>query len=292
MLYSHHYFKQIILNEINQRIVRPVRILNFNPIAEHDLMQKLQVQLPQQITIINPYNLFPESIIRKKIAELQPLFHTQPKSHIVLLYDFSQTEVGTEIISTLKTDGISVKIIASPPEIIKLARENKDCEFYVIAAGYEPLAALIAATILTAKHQQLTNIHLLAELYITSAIVPVVYHQLNDGVDGMFLPGEPAAISGFKIYEKLIRQLAVPCIIVGSEPIDILQAISMLLAQIEQNTTKLEIQYRHAIRPEGNPIACTKLESVFRVVESFWREYGTIPASQFVLKDEFAQFQG
>lgn len=247
----------------------------------------MQNILPSEIDFSSV--LFPELIIETKFSEMQRLGQ-QSNFVAVFLYDFSVNEFGKKKIDKLKSAGVTIRIIASPTEMIKLARKDKELNFYFFTFGFEPLAAIIAASVLAAQREELTNIYLVTELYQSSTMVPILYRYQTAKFDGIFLPGQVVAPLGYEIYEDLVRQLGIPCIITGVEIPDILQAISMLLIQIEQNLAKLEIQYRPRVKPQGNSMARQKLESVFTLEESYWTQFGTIPQSRFVLKDEFAKF--
>ncbi|MDI6783275.1 MAG: hypothetical protein QME64_04155 [bacterium] len=290
MPYSYEHFIQIILKEINCRIKRSVRILDFSRFFSDIPAYQLQDILPAEIEIISPPALLPELIVKSKLGEIQRLSLT-PNFVGVFLYDFSSTAFGKRIIAALKSANVKIRIVASPTEIIKFARKNKEVNFYFFAFGFEPLAAIIAASVLAAQREKLNNLYLLTELYQSSAIVPILFRHQNEKFDGIFFPGQVVAPLGYLLYEEIINQFSIPGIVIGTETPDILQAVAMVLAQIEQNIAKLEIQYRPGVRPQGNPMARQKLETVFTLVDSNWMVCGTIPRSQFVLKEEFAKFK-
>jgi hydrogenase expression/formation protein HypD len=91
-------------------------------------------------------------------------------------------------------------------------------------------------------------------------------------------------------YQFIAEKYNIPCVISGFEPLDILQAIYMLVRQIEQERAEVEIQYTRAVKPEGNKIALKKLKEVFKTVDSEWRGIGYIKQSGLDFKDKFYQY--
>jgi hydrogenase expression/formation protein HypD len=214
----------------------------------------------------------------------------QPNIISLFLHDFSITDFGKRTLAQFKSADISIRIIESPIEIIKFARKQKEFQFYLFAAGFDPLTAIVAATILAAQHENLNNLLFFTELYHSSSFIPILYAKQKEPFDGIFIPGHIIAPLGYEIYENLVRQSAVPIIITGIEVPDVLQSVSMLLAQLEQKITKLEVQYRPGIRPLGNPMARQKIESIFEFEDVTLPDLGIIPQGRFVVKKEYLQY--
>lgn len=215
---------------------------------------------------------------------------SQPNSSALFLHDFCITEFGKKTIDTFKSNNITVRIIESPVEIIKFARKQKETRFYLYISGFEPMTALIAATILAAQNENLTNVYFSTELYQSSPFIPALYKNQSNSFDGIFIPGHIVAPLGYEIYETMVQELSIPIIITGTEIPDIVQSVSMLLAQLEQKVTRLEIQFRPGIRPQGNPISKQKIESVFECENITLPDMGLIPKGRFTTKKEFAQY--
>jgi len=62
----------------------------------------------------------------------------------------------------------------------------------------------------------------------------------------------------------------------------------MLLKQINENEPKVEIQYKDAVKPEGNPKAVEFINRYFEPCDSNWRGIGIIPKSGLKLKKEYS----
>ena len=111
------------------------------------------------------------------------------------------------------------------------------------------------------------------------------------GVDGFILPGHVSLIIGTAAYEPFFKSHRTPCVVAGFEPADILQAIWMLVEQIEKKAPQLSNAYGRAVTPLGNEKARALLEEVFETADVAWRGIGVIPESGLVIRDRFAAFE-
>jgi hydrogenase expression/formation protein HypD len=79
-------------------------------------------------------------------------------------------------------------------------------------------------------------------------------------------------------------------VVAGFEPLDVLQAVGLLVQQIEKGEAKVEIQYRRAVSPEGNPKAKAIMEEVFEPCDSVWRGFGSLPRSGLKIASSYSDF--
>ena len=78
--------------------------------------------------------------------------------------------------------------------------------------------------------------------------------------------------------------------IAGFEPVDILQAILMLVEQIETDKPELANGYQRAVTFDGNRKAQTIMQEVFETADANWRGLGVIPLSGLNIRKNFASF--
>ena len=71
-------------------------------------------------------------------------------------------------------------------------------------------------------------------------------------IDGFILPGHVSVIIGTKAYLPFFEQCQTPCVVAGFEAVDILQAILMLVEQIETGKPELVNGYKRAVTFDGN----------------------------------------
>ena len=110
-------------------------------------------------------------------------------------------------------------------------------------------------------------------------------------LDGFLGPGHVSTVIGQRPYRFVPAQYGKPLVTAGFEPLDILHAIAMLLAQITEGSCEVENQYSRVVREEGNPKALAVLAEVFELRPHFeWRGLGFISQSALKLSGKFEEF--
>jgi len=183
--------------------------------------------------------------------------------------------------------GGDIRVVYSPTEALRSAREDPDREWVFLGIGFETTTPLVAATVEQARRGGVGNFTVLT----APKTVPPALHALIDDpnakVDGFLCPGHVSVIIGPQAYEDVASR-GTPCVVAGFEPIDILQSITKLLVQMAERRAVVENQYFRAVRPEGNPLARDMVEQVFEVCDARWRGIGVIPQSGLGLREEYA----
>ncbi len=188
-----------------------------------------------------------------------------------------------------RASGADVRIITSPLDATNLAELNTDRNIIFPGIGFETTAPSSAACILEAEKKDLKN------FFIHSAhkVMPPALDALAGGdciFDGLIAPGHVSAITGSGIYEPLVRDYSLGCVISGFEPVDLLQTILMLVRQKENSTPLLEIQYSRVVKKEGNIKARKVMNKVFEPDNHVWRGMGVIENSGLKLRKEYHRF--
>ncbi len=192
-------------------------------------------------------------------------------------------------LSDAKAKGALVRVVYSPLEALKIAKEQPDKKVVFLGIGFETTAPAVAATVLKAKDENVSNFYVLSLHKLIPPALKALLSTEDLHLDGLILPGHVSAIIGSKPYEFIPREFGIPCVIAGFEPLDILSAISMI-SDMKKTNPAVEIGYARAVRPEGNPKALNVMYSVFEKVSALWRGISEIPQSGLDLKSEFAQF--
>jgi len=189
-----------------------------------------------------------------------------------------------------KANGANIRIVYSTLDALEVARNNSSKKVVFMGVGFETTSPTIAGAILKAEKEKIDNFFVLS---VAKIIPPAMQALLESGevdIDGFICPGHVSAIIGSRPYEFIAYQYGIPSVVGGFEPLDILQAIFMLIKQIEGDRAEIEIQYQRVVKPEGNKIALEKLNRVFKVVDSEWRGIGKIPLSGLEIREEYKQF--
>jgi len=189
-----------------------------------------------------------------------------------------------------KAEGRDVRIVYSPLDALALAEKNPDREVVFVAVGFETTAPLIAAAILRAEESGLENFSIFCAHKTVPAALEALVNDPEVQINGFILPGHVSTIIGSHPYEFLAEQYHVPGVITGFEPVDVLQGVYMLLKQLEEGRSEIEIAYHRGVLPEGNPRAREMVEQVFTEMDADWRGIGVIPDTGLKIRDEFAYY--
>jgi hydrogenase expression/formation protein HypD len=184
-----------------------------------------------------------------------------------------------------------VRIVYSPLDAVRHATEVPDRQVVFLGIGFETTAPATAAAIVAAADAGLDNFSVLANLV---RVVPPLMALLDDpetALDGLIGPGHVSTIIGCQPYEALVERFAVPVVVAGFEPLDLLAATVSVVAQVVAGRAEVENGYRRAVRWDGNPAALALLDEVFVVRPEFeWRGLGTIAESGYAIAPAYASF--
>ena len=188
-----------------------------------------------------------------------------------------------------KAAGCDVRVVYSLTDALKIARENPYQMIVFLAIGFETTAPGSAVGLLQAEKEGLDNFCLFsAHKLMPPAMDAIVEDGLK--IDGYICPGHVSTITGREIYEHIPEQYGLACVIAGFEPLDILQSIWMLLDQLNNHDPKVEIQYKRAVRPEGNIKAREYMQQVFKPRDDWWRGLGILKKSGLGIREAYNQY--
>ncbi len=191
---------------------------------------------------------------------------------------------------SVKARGGDVRMVYSPLDAVKLARENPAREVVFFAVGFETTAPANAMAVAQARNFGLKNFSLLVSHVLVPPAMEAILSSPNNRVQGFLAAGHVCTVMGFTEYEPLARRYRVPIVVTGFEPLDILQGVLMCVEQFEAGRAEVENQYTRSVRREGNTTAQQLIREVFRVVPRQWRGVGEIPQSGLGLSAAYAEF--
>ncbi len=190
-----------------------------------------------------------------------------------------------------KADGADVRMVYSPLDALKLAKDNPDREVIFFGLGFETTMPSTAMTVMQAKAENLTNFSLFCN-HIT--IIPTIKAILDSPdlhLDGFLGPGHVSMVIGTRPYEFIARDYGKPITISGFEPLDVLHSLWMVIKQIAEGRAEVENQYGRIVPRNGNEIALAAVHEVFETREFFeWRGLGSIDHSGVRMREAFAEF--
>jgi hydrogenase expression/formation protein HypD len=190
-----------------------------------------------------------------------------------------------------KAEGADVRFVYSPLDALRTAVDNPDRQVVFFAVGFETTAPSTAITLMQAEARGLRNFTVFCNHVTIVPPIKAILESPDLRLDGFLGPGHVSTVVGQRPYRFVPTQYGKPLVTAGFEPLDILQAISMLLTQVREGRCEVENQYSRVVRDEGNPRALAILAEVFELRPHFeWRGLGFISQSALKLRSRFEQF--
>ncbi len=215
----------------------------------------------------------------------------QPGVIFTTFGDMMRVPGGDGNLLEAKARGADVRFVYSPLDALALAEENPDREVVFFAVGFETTAPSTALTVLRARDRGISNFSVFCN-HVT--IVPPLRAILTSPdlrLDGFIGPGHVSTVVGNRPYRFIPTEFGKPIVTAGFEPLDLLQAVAMLLTQIREGRCEVENQYSRVVRDGGNSRALEVLAEVFELRPHFeWRGLGFIANSALKLAPAFADW--
>ena len=190
----------------------------------------------------------------------------------------------------VKAAGGDVRVVYSPVEALKLARANLQRKVVFFGIGFETTAPANAMAVWQAKREGLNNFSMLASHVLVPPAIRLLLSSPQSRVQGFIAPGHVCTVMGYREYQALSHEFRVPMVVGGFEPVDLLEAVLMLVDQLESGRAECQNQYVRSVSYEGNIPAQRIMEEVYEVCDRKWRGIGLIPSSGLQLRQEYSAF--
>ncbi|MHB1292524.1 MAG: hydrogenase formation protein HypD [Sulfuricella sp.] len=200
---------------------------------------------------------------------------------------------GSDRVSLLKAKagGADVRMVYSSADAIKVAQQNPSREVVFFAIGFETTTPPTAVAIRQAQQLGLTNFTVFSNHVLTPAAISAIMQSGDADVDGVVGPAHVSTVIGSRPYESFAAQYRLPVVIAGFEPLDVMQAILMLLRQLNEGRAEVENEFTRAVTRDGNLKAQNLVAEVFELRQTFeWRGLGWVPDSGLQIREKYAAF--
>jgi hydrogenase expression/formation protein HypD len=253
--------------------------------------------LPANVRMIHgpgcPVCVLPPGRVAQAIA-----IATLPNTTLCAYGDVLRVPAGKgESLLAAKTRGADVRMVGSALEAVALAEAEPAREVVFFAIGFETTTPPTAAAILAAEAKGLRNFSVLCCHVLTpSAIMSILESSEarrwgSARLDGFVGPAHVSVVIGSRPYEFFAEEYQKPVVIAGFEPLDVLQALHMLVRQVNAGRAEVENQYTRAVTRDGNQKAQALVAEVFELHKTFeWRGLGVLPYSALRIRSCYAQF--
>jgi hydrogenase expression/formation protein HypD len=292
--YIDEYRDATIAHRLARRIAshatRPWVLMEICGGQTHTIMRYgLDELLPRTVELVHgpgcPVCVTPIEVIDKAIA-----IAAIPDVIFVSYGDMLRVPGSRSDLFEVKANGGDVRIAYSPMEALKIARAHPDRQVVFFGVGFETTAPANAMTVWQARREGLRNFSLLASHVLVPPAIRALLQSPSNRVQGFIAPGHVCTVMGYREYEVLAAEFRVPFVVGGFEPVDLLEAIAMLVEQLEEGRAVAENQYSRSVTREGNAAARKVMYEVFETGDRKWRGIGRIPMSGYRIRDEFAPY--
>ncbi|MFD2232454.1 hydrogenase formation protein HypD [Phaeospirillum tilakii] len=200
---------------------------------------------------------------------------------------------GTSLLKA-KAAGADVRMVYSTLDAVAIAQREPERTVVFLAIGFETTTPASAVALEQAEAAGLGNFALICNHVLTPPAMRAILagaDGLAADLDGVIGPAHVSTVIGAEAYDFCAAEFATPLVVAGFEPLDLLQAVLMLVRQINRGEARIETQYRRAVTPGGNRKAQALVERWFEPRGAFaWRGLGSLPASGLKLRPAFARF--
>ncbi len=281
---------QRLLDEIRQSVTRRWALMEVCGGQTHSIIRNgIDQLLPDEVELIHgpgcPVCVTPLELIDKALA-----IAARPGVIFCSFGDMLRVPGSEKDLFRIKSEGGDVRIVYSPLDALKLARENPEREVVFFGVGFETTAPANAMAIFQARQQELKNFSMLVSHVLVPPAIGAIMESPTNRVQGFLAAGHVCSVMGYWQYQPLVERYNIPIVITGFEPLDVLEGIRCAVKQLEEGRAEVENAYSRAVSIEGNAAAQKMLEDVFEMNDRAWRGIGVIPQSGWRLTEKYRDF--
>ena len=196
-----------------------------------------------------------------------------------------------------KARGGDIRMVYSTIDALQIARANPTRGVVFFAIGFETTTPPTAIAIQQAEAEGLDNFTVLCCHVLTPSAIgnilesPEVRQWGTVPLDGFIGPAHVSTVIGSRPYEFFAEEYRKPVVIAGFEPLDVMQAILMLVRQVNDGRAEVENEFSRAVSRDGNLKAQDRVAEVFELRREFeWRGLSVVPYSALKIRQKYAAF--
>ncbi|MFH1058566.1 MAG: hydrogenase formation protein HypD [Pseudomonadota bacterium] len=281
---------QSLAAAIAKKSTRPVRFMELcgthtMAIARHGLTQ----MLPPTVELVSGPGCPVCVTATEEIDRAVKLART-PGVVVATFGDLVRVPGSHSSLARERAAGAAVRVVYSPLDAIELAIAEPQSQVVFLGIGFETTAPTVAAAMRMAHMKGLANFSVLSAHKLLPPALAALLNGPALGLNGFLCPGHVTTVIGTDPYQGVARDHGLACVVAGFEPADVLASILMLVSQVEEGRSAVEIQYGRAVSPAGNPQARALMGEVFAPADAPWRGLGMIPLSGLEPRADYAQF--
>lgn len=281
---------QRLLEDIHRLTTQRWSIMEVCGGQTHSILRNgLDQLLPSQIELIHgpgcPVCVTPLAVIDQALA-----IAARPEVIFCSFGDMLRVPGSRDDLFRIKSGGGDIRIVYSPLDALKMAKENPDRQVVFFAIGFETTAPANAMAIAQAKRLGIPNFTALVSHVLVPPAIEAILSSPHNRVQAFLAAGHVCSVMGYWQYHPIAARFQTPIVVTGFEPLDLLEGIRATVRQLERGEARVVNAYPRAVTEAGNLPAQKLLAEVFTVTDRTWRGIGPIPASGWRLADDFRAF--
>jgi hydrogenase expression/formation protein HypD len=279
-----------VLREIEGLVSAPRVVMEICGGQTHSIVRSgLARMLSEQLALVHgpgcPVCVTPLEMIDRALAVA-----TRPEVIFTSYGDMLRVPGSRQDLFGIRAAGGDVRVVYSPLDAVAIARQEPGRQVVFFAIGFETTAPANALAVRQARDLGIENFSVLVSHATVPAAMRAILGSPHNLVQGFLAAGHVCAVMGWWEYEPIAAEFGVPIVVTGFEPLDLVQGIRMCVRQLEEGRAEVENAYTRAVTREGNRPAQALIAEIFEVCDRKWRGIGTIPASGYRLRPEFAAY--
>ncbi len=279
-----------ILDEIRAVTTRPWVIMEICGGQTHSIIKNgVDQLLPDEIELVHgpgcPVCVTPLELIDKAVA-----IAALPDVIFTSFGDMLRVPGSRRDLFIVKSLGGDVRIVYSPLDAVRIARENPHRKVVFFGVGFETTAPSTAMAVKQAKTEGLDNFFMLVSHVLVPPAMTALLESPDNRVQAYLAAGHVCTVTGWSIYEPIAEKYHVPIVVTGFEPVDLLDGILAAVKQLQARRARVENKYARVVKRDGNRKAQQLVNEVFTVTGRKWRGIGEIAQSGLRLKSDYAAF--
>ena len=279
-----------VLAQVRNTITRPWAIMEICGGQTHAFMQYgLTDLLPNEIELIHgpgcPVCVTSLELVDKAIA-------IASNSNVIFTSygDMLRVPGSNQDLFSVRASGGDVRVVYSPIEALRIAKENPDRQVVFFGIGFETTAPSNAISVIKAKAEKIKNYSMLVSHVCVPPAMRAILSSPSNRVQGFLAAGHVCAVMGYKEYEPIALQYQTPMAVTGFEPLDLVLGIFETVKMLESGTFEVHNAYPRAVTRDGNKAAQNIISKTLEQCDRNWRGIGEIPMSGWKLKKEYSDF--
>ncbi len=214
---------------------------------------------------------------------------SMPDTILATLGDMIRVPGSKTSLQKLRAEGKDIRSLYSPLDVVKIAKQNPDKKVIYFAIGFETTTPMSAVLIEQVVKENIKNLYFHINHVLVPEPIEAIMSDEETKINAFLGPSHVSVITGYGMFEPLVDKFKTPIVVAGFEPVDVMEAILMIVRQFNDGRCEVENQYKRAVSKDGNTKAQKLIYTYMEKREHFrWRGIGDIPKSALKLKDEYS----